>query len=268
MTLREDPTVNRLRESIESFRQIWTNRYLYHISIILFLNKFDLLVKKLVQDGCKLEHYFPEFESYKMPAEVDKNLIVPNEDARVTRAKLFIRDQFISITQSEPPLDFSAIHTSRKSSNSSNSAQHSDDNSMEEEEAHRKGSVRTIASFPTPNVEQSSSSSPSSSSPSSSPHPPSQQASASMFRHRASNASASSYFSKSQEMSGKLKTMLNTALERKIQEAYLEMERKKLDCRFCLSYFTCAVDTVNMTQVFDACGDILKQEHLVKLGLL
>ena len=98
MTLRENKSVNRLKESLESFRQIWNNRYLNHISIILFFNKYDLLVKKLVEDGCKLEHYFPEFESYELPAKIDKHLIVNDEDVRVTRAKLFIRDKFMEIT--------------------------------------------------------------------------------------------------------------------------------------------------------------------------
>ena len=40
MNLREDSNVNRLKESLDTFKQIWRNRYLRNISIILFLNKF------------------------------------------------------------------------------------------------------------------------------------------------------------------------------------------------------------------------------------
>ncbi len=83
---------------MQSFRQIWINRYLYHISIILFLNKYDILVKKIVEENCKLEDYFPEFKHYKTPPNMDKHLMVLNENAEVTRAKMFILEQFIKIT--------------------------------------------------------------------------------------------------------------------------------------------------------------------------
>lgn len=48
MVLREDPTQNRLRESLDLFRSIWNNRWLRTISVILFLNKQDLLAEKIL----------------------------------------------------------------------------------------------------------------------------------------------------------------------------------------------------------------------------
>lgn len=48
MVLREDPTQNRLRESLDLFKSIWNNRWLRTISIILFLNKQDLLAEKIL----------------------------------------------------------------------------------------------------------------------------------------------------------------------------------------------------------------------------
>ena len=39
MFLREDPSQNRLRESLDLFKSIWNNRWLRTISVILFLNK-------------------------------------------------------------------------------------------------------------------------------------------------------------------------------------------------------------------------------------
>lgn len=48
MVLREDPTQNRLRESLELFKSIWNNRWLRTISVILFLNKQDLLAEKIM----------------------------------------------------------------------------------------------------------------------------------------------------------------------------------------------------------------------------
>ena len=43
MVLREDNSQNRLREALDLFRSIWNNRWLRTISVILFLNKQDLL---------------------------------------------------------------------------------------------------------------------------------------------------------------------------------------------------------------------------------
>ena len=43
MVLREDNSQNRLREALDLFRAIWNNRWLRTISVILFLNKQDLL---------------------------------------------------------------------------------------------------------------------------------------------------------------------------------------------------------------------------------
>ena len=98
MTIREDGKVNRLIESLESFRQIWINRYLYHISIILFLNKYDIFVDKILNQNFKLEDYFPEFKYYETPTKIDKHLTVHNEHPEITRAKMFILELFIQIT--------------------------------------------------------------------------------------------------------------------------------------------------------------------------
>lgn len=57
---------NRLRESLELFESVWNNRWLRSVSIILFLNKQDKLKKK-VEEGKKLEEYFPEFNTYSAP---------------------------------------------------------------------------------------------------------------------------------------------------------------------------------------------------------
>lgn len=51
MVLREDPTQNRLRESLDLFKSIWNNRWLRTISVILFLNKQDLLAEKILAGG-------------------------------------------------------------------------------------------------------------------------------------------------------------------------------------------------------------------------
>lgn len=98
MTLKEDERVNRLRESLELFRNTWVNRWLNHVSVILFLNKYDILAEKIQSGTCKLETYFPEFKDYKLPKNLKKKFIVENEHPDVTRAKMFILEKFMDIT--------------------------------------------------------------------------------------------------------------------------------------------------------------------------
>lgn len=69
LTLREDETQNRLKESLELFYSIWNNRWLRNISSILFLNKQDILREKILDniEGQRLEDYFLDFEYYTSP---------------------------------------------------------------------------------------------------------------------------------------------------------------------------------------------------------
>uniref|UniRef100_A0A674DBG9 Guanine nucleotide binding protein (G protein), alpha activating activity polypeptide, olfactory type n=1 Tax=Salmo trutta TaxID=8032 RepID=A0A674DBG9_SALTR len=94
MVIREDNSTNRLRESLDLFKSIWNNRFLRTISVILFLNKQDMLADKILAGKSKLEDYFPEY------SHVRKTLSVPDpgEDPKVTRAKFFIRDEFLRIS--------------------------------------------------------------------------------------------------------------------------------------------------------------------------
>ncbi|KAJ9476005.1 putative Guanine nucleotide-binding protein alpha-2 subunit (putative) [Pseudozyma hubeiensis] len=56
----EDPSTNRLADTFTLFNQIVANPLLRHASMILFLNKIDLLEKKLRQ-GVRLQKYWPEY---------------------------------------------------------------------------------------------------------------------------------------------------------------------------------------------------------------
>ncbi|KAK3849069.1 hypothetical protein Pcinc_044162 [Petrolisthes cinctipes] len=95
MVLREDPSQNRLRESLDLFRSIWNNRWLRTISVILFLNKQDLLAEKIRAGKSKLEDYFSDFARYQTPLDAN---VEPGEDPEVVRAKYFIRDEFLRIS--------------------------------------------------------------------------------------------------------------------------------------------------------------------------
>ncbi|GBP62058.1 Guanine nucleotide-binding protein G(s) subunit alpha [Eumeta japonica] len=92
MVLREDPTQNRLRESLDLFKSIWNNRWLRTISVILFLNKQDLLAEKVLAGKSRLEDYFADFARYQIPLDAAPN---SREHPEVARAKYFIRDEFL-----------------------------------------------------------------------------------------------------------------------------------------------------------------------------
>eukprot|EP00112_Aurelia_sp_Birch-Aquarium-sp1_P000566 Seg1054.4 transcript_id=Seg1054.4/GoldUCD/mRNA.D3Y31 product="Guanine nucleotide-binding protein G" protein_id=Seg1054.4/GoldUCD/D3Y31 len=94
IALREDPTQNRLKESIDLFKMVWNNRFLKYVALILFLNKQDLLSDKILAGKSKLEDYFPEYIRYTTPEKAVKD----NCD-EVIRAKYFIRDIFLSIAE-------------------------------------------------------------------------------------------------------------------------------------------------------------------------
>ncbi|PWA29952.1 hypothetical protein CCH79_00009673, partial [Gambusia affinis] len=98
MVIREDNNTNRLREALDLFRSIWNNRWLRTISVILFLNKQDMLAEKVLAGKSKIEDYFPEYARYTIPNEATPE---PGEDPRVTRAKFFIRDEFLVSTTPE-----------------------------------------------------------------------------------------------------------------------------------------------------------------------
>ncbi|KAM6120920.1 LOW QUALITY PROTEIN: guanine nucleotide-binding protein G(s) subunit alpha [Phoenicopterus ruber ruber] len=92
MVIREDNQTNRLQEALNLFKSIWNNRWLRTISVILFLNKQDLLAEILA--GKSIEDYFPEFARYTTPDDAPPE---PGEDPRVT-SKYFIRDEFLRIS--------------------------------------------------------------------------------------------------------------------------------------------------------------------------
>ncbi|KAG1848508.1 guanine nucleotide binding protein, alpha subunit [Suillus subalutaceus] len=58
--LAEAPEVNRLEDSLLLWRSVVSNKLLAHVSIILFLNKVDLLQAKL-KSGVRLSHHMPRY---------------------------------------------------------------------------------------------------------------------------------------------------------------------------------------------------------------
>jgi len=65
----EMPTLNRLEDSCRLWDMICSSRLLSHVNIIIFLNKMDLLEKKLAS-GIKINHYLSSFSRRENDANV------------------------------------------------------------------------------------------------------------------------------------------------------------------------------------------------------
>lgn len=59
-SLSEDPSINRMEDSLRSFRDLVGSKILKNVNIILFLNKIDLLESKLAS-GVQLGQYFKRY---------------------------------------------------------------------------------------------------------------------------------------------------------------------------------------------------------------
>ncbi|XP_077286373.1 G protein alpha subunit f [Arctopsyche grandis] len=89
-TLREDNAQNRLRESISLFGDVWNSRFLIKAGLIVFLNKQDILERK-VREGRQIAKYFPEYNNYR-----SKN---PSSNDEYTKVKEFIKNLLVQVTQ-------------------------------------------------------------------------------------------------------------------------------------------------------------------------
>lgn len=91
--------VNNLKESLQQFRRIWFNKWLHRVSIILFLNNYEIFANKILYGDSKLEKHFPEYKNFKPSNGLNHHYKVKNEHVEVTQAKLFILEMFINITK-------------------------------------------------------------------------------------------------------------------------------------------------------------------------
>ncbi|XP_042605102.1 guanine nucleotide-binding protein G(o) subunit alpha-like isoform X2 [Cyprinus carpio] len=82
MTLVEDPSMNRLQESLKLFSSICNNVFFRSTSMILFMNKIDLFQEKILHSGRHLRHYLPQFRG---------------ADCDVDAAARFIASMFVSL---------------------------------------------------------------------------------------------------------------------------------------------------------------------------
>ncbi|TRY62764.1 hypothetical protein TCAL_11259 [Tigriopus californicus] len=84
-TLEEDPTTNRLKESIRLFESICNNRWFEETSMVLFLNKVDLFQKKIQTNP--LSQYFVDYEGSFTDFEENASFILKKFLDKNQRAK-------------------------------------------------------------------------------------------------------------------------------------------------------------------------------------
>ncbi|KAI7790842.1 guanine nucleotide binding protein (G protein) alpha v1 [Triplophysa rosa] len=102
MTLVEDPSMNRLQESLKLFLSICNNVFFRSTSMILFMNKIDLFQEKILHSGRHLRHYLPQFKG---------------ADCDVDAAARFIAAMFISLNATPSKLIYHHFTTATDTSN-------------------------------------------------------------------------------------------------------------------------------------------------------
>lgn len=108
--LLEDRTTNRIIESKNIFETIINNRYFSDVSVILFMNKTDLLQEKLSHKDVDIRHYFPEFEGNPYDVESVQLFFVDMfESIRRDRKKPFYYHFTTAIDTENIKVVFSAV---------------------------------------------------------------------------------------------------------------------------------------------------------------
>lgn len=90
--LREDPEQNRLQEALNLFRGVWQNRFLASAGLIVFLNKQDIMERK-IRSGKNIADYFPEFEEFRRSPQAESYF------DQCDWTKKFIKQKLIDITR-------------------------------------------------------------------------------------------------------------------------------------------------------------------------
>jgi len=62
-SLAEDRRINRVQDSLHLWKSICSSKFLRKVELVLFLNKCDLLAKKL-EAGIRLAEFLPTFKDY------------------------------------------------------------------------------------------------------------------------------------------------------------------------------------------------------------
>ncbi|XP_075159883.1 G protein alpha subunit f isoform X2 [Haematobia irritans] len=109
-SLLEDATQNRLQEALNLFRSVWQNRFLSAAGFIVFLNKQDIMERK-ISAGKHIVDFFPEFEDFCKSPQAESCF----DECDWT--KKFIKQKLIDITEEpvkRPSRNLANNHTKRE----------------------------------------------------------------------------------------------------------------------------------------------------------
>ncbi|XP_005989105.1 guanine nucleotide binding protein (G protein) alpha v1 [Latimeria chalumnae] len=102
MMLVEEPSTNRLQESLKLFASICNNTFFKKTSMILFLNKIDLFQEKILHSGRHLRFYFSQYKG---------------ADCDVDSAARFLADLFLSLNRNPQKFIYHHFTTATDTSN-------------------------------------------------------------------------------------------------------------------------------------------------------
>ncbi|KAM6972235.1 guanine nucleotide binding protein (G protein) alpha v1 isoform 2-T2 [Aplochiton taeniatus] len=102
MTLVEDPSMNRLQESLKLFSSICNNVFFRNTSMILFMNKIDLFQEKILHSSRHLRLYLPQYKG---------------ADYDVDAAARFIAATYVSLNTNPSKLIYHHFTTATDTSN-------------------------------------------------------------------------------------------------------------------------------------------------------
>ena len=95
LVLSEDPSVNRMKESLKLFGSICNNRWFTAASMILFLNKSDIFTAKLKKQATCIREIFPNFEGNPFDYEQTTSFIQVQNSVKKLDKKLIHRFEFL-----------------------------------------------------------------------------------------------------------------------------------------------------------------------------
>ena len=89
LSIEEDPSTNRMEESLNLFDSIVKCPYMADVAIILFLNKVDIFEDSLLKKKIPLSDYFPQYRGECEDVEGAKKFVLDEfEKVYMTRANI------------------------------------------------------------------------------------------------------------------------------------------------------------------------------------
>jgi hypothetical protein len=199
--------------------------------------------------------------TYQQPTHIEKHLVVADEHPEVTRAKMFILEQFINITNErlQDSMEIVARYEAKLAAMAAAAAAANEAAELglaPPSISHQMSSYDSNYNTITSNAKDRLLS-------------PSNQRNGAI-----PNTGDDGVYYYTDKLTNSNNNTNGTGdfyeskYHRQLKKSYREAREESVNGKFCIPYFTCAIDTDNIKRVFKACSHILKKEHLENSGLL